>query len=276
MRITSLGLTALAFVTAVAGAAAASDDLTIVSRVSRDGKPAGTNTSYLAADHVRMAREDKHETIVDMKTGTMTELDNEKKTYSVITKQDMERLKVQMQEQMNSPEMKEARERMEKMTPAEKKQMEAAMGGLVPEFSVRRAGTSRKIAGYGCEEWTMTIGEMSRSKQCLTNDLKYPAHAWDAYKDFAEGLKSSLAMFGPLAKSGEEMAEKMKEMKGFPLAATTSIDIMGHKSTVETEVTEVRRGAIPASAWEVPAGYTKTENQMVKAFERRGHGRPRH
>ena len=47
-----------------------------------------------------------------------------------------------------------------------------------------------------------------------------------------------------------------------------------HKSTSESEVIEVRKGSIPASAWEIPAGYTKIENPMLKAFE--GGGRPRH
>jgi len=267
----SLLLSALVLTT---GMAAAADDLTIVSKLTHDGKPAGTATSYIASDHVRMARGDGHESIVDLKTGEMTILDPAKKTYYVVTKQDMAQLNAKMQEQMNSPEMKQARERMEKMTPEEKKQMESVMGGLAGSFEVKKTGASRKIAGYGCEEWTITIGEFSRTKECLTTELQYPAHAWEAYKDMAEGMKSAMSAFGPMAKSGAEMAAKLKDMKGIPLATTTSIDIMGHKTTTETEVTEVRRGAIPSSAWEVPAGYTKTENPMLKSLDR--HSRSHH
>jgi len=257
----------------LAGAAAASDDRTIVSRVSRDGKPTGTATSYITSDHVRMAR-DGHEIIVDLKTGTMTQLDEKKKTYSVVTKQDMERLKLKMQERLNSPEMKEARERMDKMSPAERKQMDSALSGL-SQMDVKKTGATRKIAGYACEEWTITIGGFSTTRECLTSDLQYPAHAWDTFKDFTEGLKSSLAAFGPLAKSGAEMVEKMKKMKGFPLATATAVDVLGQKSSTESEVTEVRHGSIPASAWDVPAGYAKVENPMLKAFDRPGRERPR-
>ena len=70
------------------------------------------------------------------------------------------------------------------------------------------------------------------------------------------------------------LAEKMKAMKGFPVATSMAMAIMGQKTSIESEVVEVRKGPIPASAWEIPAGYTKIENPMLKAFE--GHGRPHH
>ena len=271
MRFSTLTLTALLL---AAGAASASDDLTIVSKHTHDGKPAGTSTSYLASDHVRMAREEGHESIVDLKTGVMTMLDGKKKTYYTITKQDLEQLKVKLQEQMNSPEMKRSQDEMKKMSPEDRKKMESLMGGMSTVLDVKKTGATRKIAGYGCEEWMITIGEVSKTRECLTSELQYPAHAWDTYRDFSESMKSMMSAFGPMAKSGAEMAEKLKNMKGFPLAASTAIDIMGHSSTTESEVIEVRRGSIPASAWEIPAGYTKIENPMLKAFEGHGRGRP--
>jgi hypothetical protein len=86
-------------------------------------------------------------------------------------------------------------------------------------------------------------------------------------------MKKMMSGLGPMAQSGAELAEKMKAMKGYPVATSMKMDIMGQKTTSETEVIEVRRGSIPASAWEIPAGYTKIENPMLKAFE--GHGRRR-
>jgi hypothetical protein len=260
MQFSTLPLTALVF---AAGAAAASDDLTIVSKHTQDGKPAGTSTSYLASDHVRMAREEGHETIVDLKTGVMTTLDGKKKTYYTVTKQDMEQLAAKMQERMNDPETKKAMEMMASMS-----------AGMSTSFDVKKTGATRKIAGYGCEEWAITMGTISTIKECVTSDLQYPVHAWDVYKDFAESMKSVMSGFGPMAKSGAELAEKLKKMKGFPVATSTAIDVMGHKTTTESEVIEVRKGSIPASAWEIPAGYTKIENPMLKAFEGHGRGRP--
>jgi hypothetical protein len=258
MRFPVLTITALLL---AAGAAVASDDLTIVSKHTHDGKPAGTSTSYLASDHVRMAREDGHETIIDLKTGVMTTLDGKKKTYYSVTKQDMEQLTVKMQEKMNTPEMKKAMEAMSSMA-----------GGMATSFDVKKTGATRKIAGFRCEEWTITMGTFSTIRECVTSELQYPAHAWDTYKDFSESMKNMTSAFGPMAKAGAELAEKLKAMKGFPVATSTAVDVMGHKTTIESEVIEVRRGSIPASAWEIPAGYTKIENPMLKAFE--GHGHP--
>jgi hypothetical protein len=164
---------------------------------------------------------------------------------------------------MNDPETKKAMEMMASMS-----------AGMSTSFDVKKTGATRKIAGYGCEEWAITMGTISTIKECVTSDLQYPVHAWDVYKDFAESMKSVMSGFGPMAKSGAELAEKLKKMKGFPVATSTAIDVMGHKTTIESEVIEVRRGSIPASAWEIPAGYTKIENPMLKAFEGHGRGRP--
>src|ERR1700687_213265 len=109
MRFATLTLSALLV---AAGTAAASDDLTIVSKHTLNGKPAGTSTSYLTSDHVRMGSAEGHETMVDLKTGVMTTLDGKKKTYYSVTKQDMEELSAKMKERMNTPEMKKAMEAM--------------------------------------------------------------------------------------------------------------------------------------------------------------------
>ena len=83
-------------------------------------------------------------------------------------------------------------------------------------------------------------------------------------------MKKMMSGFGAMAKSGAELAEKMKAMKGYPVATSMKMDVMGQKTTSETEVTEVRKGSIPSSAWEIPAGYTKIDNPMLKALEGRG------
>ena len=260
MRFSTLTLASLLL---AAGVAAASDDLTIVSKNTQDGKPTGTSTSYLAGDHVRMGEGGGNETIVDLKTGVMTKLDDRKKTYYTVTKQDMEQMAAKMKERMNDPETKKAMEMMGKMSE-----------GMATSIDVKKTGVTRNVAGFRCEEWAIVMGAMSTIKECVTSELQYPVHAFDAYKDIAESMKSAMSGFGPMAKSGAELAEKMKAIKGYPVATSTVLDIMGHKMTTQNEVTEVRRGSIPASAWEIPAGYTKIENPMLKAFEDHGRKRP--
>ena len=58
---------------------------------------------------------------------------------------------------MNNPQMKEAQERMKNLPPDVQKKMHAAMGGLVGAVTVQKAGTTRKVAGYTCEDWTIAL-----------------------------------------------------------------------------------------------------------------------
>jgi len=142
--------------------------------------------------------------------------------------------------------------------------MQAAMGGLVSSMIVQKTGATRKIAGYTCENWTVTLGQISKTEQCLTTELPLPVQAWDAYRDFANSMMGMMSAMGPLAKGLAEMQEKMKDMKGYPLAVTTTTTMMSRPTITTTEVVEIKRGPVPASAWQVPAAYTKMENPMAK------------
>ncbi|MGZ7031714.1 MAG: DUF4412 domain-containing protein [Thermoanaerobaculia bacterium] len=244
------------------------DDLTITQKVTKDGGAPTTTTSYISSDHVRMSAGDGNETIIDAKSGDMTIIQTAKKEYYVITRADMDAMAAKIKEQMNSPEMKKAQEQMDNLPPDQKAKMEAMMGGMFA-VEVRKTGTTRKIAGYNCENWTVSIGQFSKSEECITNDLKFPVSAWEAYKSYADTMKTMMAAMGPMAKSAQKMADQFKQMKGFPIANTTTTDVMGHKSVNTSEVTAVKYGPIPASAWEIPAGYTKVDNPMTKAMERR-------
>jgi hypothetical protein len=138
--------------------------------------------------------------------------------------------------------------------------MMGGAGGL----DVQKTGTTRKIAGYTCENWTITLGTFSKTEQCLTTDLPVPVQAWTAYRDFADSMRSMMAAMGPMGKSMADAATKMKDMKGFPLALTTTSSMMGRTINASTEVVEVKKGAIPPSAWAIPEGYKKVDNPMLK------------
>ncbi len=262
MRFATPCLALIAF--AVAGPALA-DDLTIVTRVTRGDEPATTATSYVTADKVRMVQSDGREFMADLKSGDITMVDGKKKQYSVITRQDMEQLKARMQQQMNSPEMQKAQEQMKNLPPEVQKKMQAAMGGFMSSITVQKTGTTRKVAGYTCENWTVAIGQISHTEQCMSTELPLPMQAWESYRDFANNMMGMMGAMGPMGKGLSEMREKMKDMKGFPMVVTTTTSVMGRQSTSTTEVTDVKRGPIPASAWQIPAGYTKIDNPLGKA-----------
>src|SRR5450432_2413741 len=86
MKLSFLSLTIIA----AAGSASMTcmaDDLTVVSSVSTNGQPGGTQTSYISSDHIRHSESKGNDVIIDLKSGTMTNIDGKKKTYFVMTKQ---------------------------------------------------------------------------------------------------------------------------------------------------------------------------------------------
>lgn len=258
MRSTAWTLTALL---CAAGAAPASNDFTVVSKNTHNGKPSATTTNYLSDDHARMGSAE-HDVIIDVKAGTMTTIDHQKKTYYTVTKTDIDEMNAKMKEQMSSPEAKKGMEALQGMS-----------AGMAASAEVKKTGETRKVGPYRCEVWEIKMTPYSSMKECVTSEVKYPAHAYEAFKTFGENMRGA-SPFAPIAKSGESLVDKMKAIQGFPVATSMTSDIMGTKTTTETEVIEISRASIPASTWEIPAGYAKVDNPMKKAFDRQGRGKP--
>jgi hypothetical protein len=74
---------------------------------------------------------------------------------------------------------------------------------------------------------------------------------------YYEGRKLSYAAMGPMGKRFAAMFDEMKKIKGFPLASDMDADLGMAKMQVTSEATEVRKGAIPGSTFEIPTGYKK-------------------
>jgi len=112
MRI-SLGLIVLGSVLAAGSAVA--EDLTVTSRITDSAGESRTAVSYISRDRVRMAEAGDRESIVDLPNGRVTTIDTKNRTYSVMTRRDMDELAVRVKARMDSPEMQKAREAMKNM-----------------------------------------------------------------------------------------------------------------------------------------------------------------
>ena len=67
-------------------------------------------------------------------------------------------------------------------------------------------------------------------------------------------------MMGPMGKRFEKVFDAMRKVKGFPIAMSSTVNMMGMNMQFASEATEVRKGAIPASAFQLPAGYKKKDS----------------
>jgi hypothetical protein len=62
----------------------------------------------------------------------------------------------------------------------------------------------------------------------------------------------------------DKMFKKMAEIQGISLMHHTTMSMMGRKTDTSSEATEVKKGAIPAEAFAIPAGYKQVESPMKK------------
>ena len=78
---------------------------------------------------------------------------------------------------------------------------------------------------------------------------------------------SMTLLANPMMKNAAKAIEEMKKVKGFPLAESTTVKIMGKTKTNGKEATEVKTSAIPASVFALPAGAKKVESPFAKMMK---------
>jgi len=220
---------ALAFAAALAPALAA-EDLTVVSKVTV-GDHSGTSTQYITSTKSR-STDGQSDSIIDFPTGRLTFIDHKGKTYWETTLEEMAAYMDKLEKDMNGNPML------------------AGMLGGTDAVSVERGKGTRKIAGYDCDEYTMKMGEPFEFDVCAARALQPPPQ-------YYEGRKLSYGAMGPMGKRFAKMFDEMKKVKGYPIALDMDIDMGVTKMTTTTEATEVKKGPIPASTFDIPAGYAK-------------------
>jgi hypothetical protein len=248
---------ASSFILAGLAMVAAADDLTVVAKHTRGDEAPTTTTSYFTSEKMRTTGGRGEEMIADYASGNMTVLDNNKKEYFVITPQDMEAAQARMAEANKEMEAKlqnvppEMRERIASMTGG---------GGAASSVDVQKGTGGRTIAGYQCQNWIVTMGKMMRQDSCVSTDVPVPPGVFEGMKRFAQSMGAA----GPMGKSMGSMWEKFKQMKGYPLANKTTVSVMGKDTVSTTEVTDIKKGPVPASVFEIPVGYKKVDSPMAK------------
>jgi hypothetical protein len=256
---------------AAAAASVSAADLTIVSQASRNGAAPEKVTSYITSTKIRMAQPGR-DIIIDGAKSEYTIVDHTRKEYTVITKQDLQDAAAQMQQRAQEAQaaMAKMQEQLKNVPPAMREKLQAMLGGggmmgaAASMIDVKKGSGSRTIAGYACDNWIVSVGELSKTEECLSTEVPFPADAWQAYRDLADTFKAM-----GMGQGMQQLQDKTKDLRGFPLAATTTTSIMGKTSTDTSEVKEIIKGAVPATAFDVPAGYKKGESPFKTM------GRPR-
>jgi hypothetical protein len=248
---------------ALLAAPALAEDLTIVFKATGGGG-AGTSTSYYSSEKMRTG-DAESETIVEYAAGAIVSIDHKKKQYSEITLAEMEAALKAARAKMEEASA-QMQQQMAAMPPAVREKMEQMMGGAAGSVTVTKGGT-REVAGYTCQDYTIAMGQAVTSKVCATTALQFPAPNVD-YRRLASLGGSAAAMANnPLFKNMEKLTEEMKKIEGFTIADSMSMKVMGKSIDSSREAVEIRKGPIPASAFDVATiakGYKKVAHPVTK------------
>jgi hypothetical protein len=232
----ALVLAAVGFATS-----AEAQDLTITFQ-SSDG---GAATHYYTKDKARFANP-QSDTMVDFSTGRIVTIDHKKKEYSAMTIDEMNQMMKAMSAQME--------EAMAKVPPQMREQMAKMMGGASAQVEVTK-GETKTVAGYACQVYTISAGSM-RQETCNTTAITPPF-------DPANFVKLSRITV-PMMQGMDKMVEKMQDVKGIALSQRTSVSAMGRKMDTSLEATEVKKGPIAATTFDLPTGYKQVESPLKK------------
>jgi hypothetical protein len=193
---------------------------------------------------------------------TLYSLDPTAKTYFAIDKQMMS----SVSEQTNAA-MKQMQEQMAKMTPEQRAQMEKVMGSMpgmagksnALTFVVKPTGEKKTIQGYACSRYDVFLGDQRTSEMWVApyDDVKMTKDDMTALRSmsafFTEMIQSN-PMLRDLATSGA--FQGVDRIDGFPVLVR---HFDGDKVIEEMSLKNVERGAVPASTFEVPAGFARKE-----------------
>lgn len=160
--------------------------------------------------------------------------------------------------------MKEMESQMDQLPPEQRKMMEEMMGKMHPkkgkkDVEVVKAGETKTINGYKCSKFLLKRGGEQEGVIWATQDIGIPAATWkEMWKDMEQFGKRMAAL---MPEGEENLIEKSRWMiDGFPIRTEM-------KDEVTMTVTKIEKRSIPASEFEVPAGFKKEAAPIMNGRE---------
>ncbi len=260
---------AAAVVLGLAGAAEAADGIQIVQKVT-NGTTAQTFQIQMDNTHMRAEIESQGRRQVVLFDGThqvLDIIDVDRKTYTEMTKADVDRMATQMQGAMAMMQ-----QQMANMPPAQRAQMEAMMRGrgmpgaaAVAKTEYKRNGTDH-VSRWTCDKYDGYQNGEKTSELCTVaptalgfglTDLDVSRQLAEFYSKLVPQQADQIISVGRMEDQG---------FSGFPVRRVFKIG--SNQATME--VVEAGHANIPASQFAVPAGFTKAEVPGMGAMGGRG------
>lgn len=252
---------AVAFALCVSAVTArAADGLLIVQKTtSGAGAP---QVNQIQIDSTRMRAEStgptggKQVVMFDGTKQVLTLVDPDKKTYTELTKDEVDAMAAQM-----APALAQAQEMMKSLPPEQRAQFEAMMkgrgmappGAAAPKTVYKKVGTDT-VGKWTCDKYEGYNGDLKTADICTVDPkaLGFTATDLDVSRQMAAFFKKFMPQMADQGFKVGTVAEQ--GFAGVPVRQTFTI--AGRQ--VVTEITDVSRQAFTDAVFQVPAGYQKT------------------
>jgi hypothetical protein len=194
-----------------------------------------------------------------IKNGTFYIVDDADKSYIAFDKATMEQLAKKI-----AVEMEKVKAQLAQLPPEQRAQVEQMMPGLAEDdrrwvVEALDTGKSDKVGGRDCRVWDIKRGDQLDDQICVVPYSALP------------GKEDVQAMFANFAKVFEEMAKSVPVLSGMmsnEFSASAKVNGYpvrlrayenGQLGDDEQLMSVWREEAIPASMFEIPAGYTQKQ-----------------
>jgi hypothetical protein len=184
-------------------------------------------------------------------------LDDQKKTYSEIDKATMQ----QTADQAGAA-MKQMQEQLKSMPPEQRAQMEKMMAGMPgmsgkkDVYEAKNTGKSDTAEGRRCQVWHVLKNAKVQEELCVVPFSSLPGKE-DVEKSFKQIAEAFEGMAANLPGAGDSIKAR-NSVNGYPVRVRL-YDDAGKLRGMETVLTKWADESIPASTFEIPAGYQKKD-----------------
>jgi hypothetical protein len=268
-----------AAVALLAGSAVAADGALIVMKVTSGANP--PQTIQMQLEQKRMRTDVTGPTgataaiVFDGTRQVMTMIDDARKSYTELTKADLDAFAKQLSgamaqvaqmEQMMKTLPPEQRKKFEEMT---KGRSGAGMPGAAPaKVEYKKVGTGT-VGKWTCDKYEGYTNGQKTHELCTVDPkvLGFAMTDFEVTRDMAEFYKQFQQFGGAAMAAQQPLALGKLEQQGFSGFPVRSVVTTGG-SQVTQEMTEAKRQAFPDSTFQVPAGYQK--HDLLGSPGRRG------
>lgn len=235
---------------AVVSLSAQSQGITLVQSETRDGKVTTTLTQ-MDRSHIR-TETGSGVFIFDGDAQVMRMVNMERKSYTEITKADMQKM---------SQQMSAAMDKLKDLPPAQRAMMEKMMAGrgmpgagpAAPSITYKATGPD-KAGQWACAKYDGMRAAEKVTELCTVEpkalgltpaDFEVARQLAEFMKSIAPQMADQIATLGTPTEQG---------FSGYPIRQT---HFSNGKVRSVNELKEIKREAIPASAWQAPAGFKR-------------------